>query len=45
MAWPWRIEYEGAMFHIMSRGVGGGEIFVANGDYTRFLGYVEKDKR
>ena len=22
MAWPWRIQYEGAIYHIMSRDVG-----------------------
>ncbi len=42
MARPWRIQYEGAIYHIMSRGVGRGIIFLANEDYSKFLEYVEK---
>ncbi len=42
MARPWRIEYSGAIYHIMSRGVGKGEIFHNNDDYIRFLSYLEK---
>ena len=42
MARPWRIQYEGAIYHIMSRGVGGGKIFLTNEDYSKFLEYVEK---
>ena len=41
MARPWRIQYEGAIYHVMSRGVGRGKIFLANDDYSRFLEYVE----
>ncbi len=40
MARPWRIQYEGAIYHVMSRGVGKGKIFLANDDYSRFLDYV-----
>ncbi len=40
MARPWRIQYEGAIYHVMSRGIGRGKIFLANGDYSRFLEYV-----
>ncbi len=42
MARPWRIQYEGAIYHIMSRGVGRGKIFLTNEDYSKFLEYVEK---
>jgi len=42
MARPWRIQYEGAIYHVMSRGVGRGNIFLANDDYSRFLEYVER---
>ncbi len=42
MARPWRIQYEGAIYNIMSRGVGRGEIFLTNDDYSGFLEYVEK---
>ncbi len=41
MARPWRIQYEGAIYHIMSRGVGRDEIFQTNDDYSKFLGYLE----
>lgn len=40
MARPWRIQYEGAIYHVMSRGVGGGNIYLTNDDYSRFLDYV-----
>ncbi len=40
MARPWRIQYEGAIYHVMSRGVGRGKIFLTNDDYSRFLEYV-----
>ena len=40
MARPWRIQYEGAIYHVMSRGVGRGKIFLINDDYSRFLEYV-----
>ena len=42
MARPWRIQYEGAIYHIMSRGVGRGKIFLNSDDYIRFLSYLEK---
>ncbi len=44
MARPWRIQYEGAIYHIMSRGVGRGKIFLTDEDYSKFLEYVEKAK-
>ncbi len=44
MARPWRIQYEGAICHVMSRGVGRGKIFLANDDYSRFLKYVASAK-
>ncbi len=44
MARPWRIQYEGAIYHIMSRGVGRGKIFLTDEDYSKFLEYLEKAK-
>ncbi len=44
MARPWRIQYEGAIYHVMSSGVGRGKIFLANDDYSRFLKYVASAK-
>ena len=44
MARPWRIQYEGAIYHIMSRGVGRGEIFLTDGYYPKFPEYVERAK-
>ena len=37
MARPWRIEYEGAFYHVMSRGNDGQEIFYGDRDKRRFL--------
>ena len=42
MARPWRIQYNNAVYHIMSRGVAQGEVFYAEEDYHRFLEYLEK---
>ncbi|MFH1961294.1 MAG: transposase [bacterium] len=42
MARPWRIQYEGAVYHVMSRGVAQGEIYSIDEDYHRFLEYLEK---
>ncbi len=42
MARPWRIQYTNAIYHIISRGVAQGEVFYADGDYHRFLEYLEK---
>ncbi len=44
MARPWRIQYEGAIYHVMSRGVGRGNIYLTNDDYSRFLDYVASAK-
>lgn len=41
MARPWRIQYEGAVYHVMSRGVARGDIFSIEEDYCRFLKYLE----
>jgi REP element-mobilizing transposase RayT len=41
MARLWRIQYEGAVYHIISRGVAQGEIFLIDEDYLRFLEYLE----
>ena len=37
MVRPLRIEYEGALYHVTSRGNAGGDIFVDDKDRTRFL--------
>jgi len=37
MARPWRIEYEGAYYHILSRGNDRKEIFYGDEDKTLFL--------
>ena len=42
MARPWRIQYNNAVYHIVSRGVAQGAIFSTEEDYDRFLGYLEK---
>jgi len=40
MARPWRIQYKGAIYHIMSRGVAQGDVFYDEGDYDNFLEYL-----
>ncbi|MEW6606728.1 MAG: transposase, partial [bacterium] len=42
MARSWRIQYQGAIYHVMSRGVAQQEIFRIEDDYHRFLDYLEK---
>jgi len=42
MARPWRIQFEGAVFHVMSRGVGRRRIFPSDEDYAKFLELAEK---
>ena len=42
MARQWRVQFEGAVYHIMSRGVGRGKIFLDEKDYAQFLEYIEK---
>src|SRR5512136_907713 len=37
MARPWRIEYEGALYHVLSRGNERRNIFVQDPDRSRFL--------
>ena len=37
MARPWRVEYEGAYYHVLSRGNERGDIFFNDGDRKRFL--------
>ena len=37
MSRPWRIEYEGALYHLMSRGNEGGDIFIDKKDRANFL--------
>jgi len=34
---PWRIEYEGALYHLLSRGNGRSDIFIDEKDRNRFL--------
>lgn len=40
MSRAWRIEYEGALYHLLSRGNEGGDIFLDRGDRQRFLDTV-----
>lgn len=42
MSRAWRIEYEGALYHLLSRGNAGGDIFVDEHDRHRFLGTIEE---
>ena len=42
MSRAWRIEYEGALYHLLSRGNGGNEIFVDERDRDRFLETIEE---
>jgi REP element-mobilizing transposase RayT len=37
MSRAWRIEYEGALYHLLSRGNDGSAIFVDDKDRSRFL--------
>jgi len=40
MSRPWRIEYEGALYHLLSRGKQHGDIFVNEKDRRSFLDTV-----
>jgi len=42
MARQWRIEYPGALYHVMSRGNGGQDIFQTDDDRTLFLELIEE---
>lgn len=42
MARPWRIQFENAIYHVMSRGVGGKTIYLTEGDYLWFLECIER---
>lgn len=37
MSRPWRIEYEGALYHLLSRGNERSDIFKSDKDRSRFL--------
>ena len=39
---PLRIEYEGAFYHVTARGNEKGTIFLAEGDFARFLKLLER---
>lgn len=41
MARDWRVQYEGAVYHVMCRGVGRDKIFSQSDDYLRFEKYIE----
>ena len=41
MARQWRIEYPGALYHVLSRGNGGQDIFLTNDDRHQFLALLE----
>ena len=40
MSRPWRIEYEGALYHLLSRGNGRSDIFLNDKDRNSFLDVV-----
>lgn len=40
MARPWRIEYEGAFYHVTARGNERKRIFFGKGDYDKFKKYL-----
>lgn len=42
MARQWRIEYSGALYHVLSRGNGGQDIFNTDDDRTLFLDLLEE---
>ncbi len=42
MSRAWRIEYEGALYHLLSRGNEGNDIFVDERDRDRFLDKIEE---
>jgi REP element-mobilizing transposase RayT len=42
MSRPWRIEYEGALYHLLSRGNEGNNIFVDGDDRQSFLDTIEE---
>ncbi|MBU3948142.1 MAG: transposase [Proteobacteria bacterium] len=42
MARQWRIEYPGALYHVLSRGNGKRDIFLSDDDRHRFLALVEE---
>ena len=42
MARQWRIQYEGAIYHVMSRGIERGTIFLTDDDCLRFLECMER---
>src|SRR3990172_4154613 len=44
MARPLRLEYEGAFYHVTSRGNDRGDIFFSEADYKKFLSYLKKAK-
>ncbi len=45
MSRPIRIEYPGAVYHVISRGDGKGKIFSDAADYKKFLNVIKKAKR
>ena len=40
MSRPWRIEYEGALYHLLSRGNERSDIFISDKDRSSFLDAV-----
>ena len=42
MARQWRIEFPGAIYHVISRGNGGQDIFLTDDDREMFLGLLEE---
>lgn len=44
MARPLRLEYEGAFYHVTSRGNDRGDVFFSEADYKKFLSYLKEAK-
>ena len=45
MGKAWRIEFEGALYHVMSRGKGGNDIFLDDNDrqvFIKVLGEIDE---
>ena len=42
MSRPWRIEYEGALYHLLSRGNQRSDIFMSDEDRSSFLDAVDE---
>ena len=41
MAWPLRIEFKGAFYHVTARGNERGNIYFSSADYEKFKDYLK----